>query len=196
MNEGRIIIPLLAGLLAVSCVTTVPEPREEREPEAISVLTIEDTESEIEPEPEIELEPEETAFDPATITLEEYNEIKDDITSFIYELNAIIRSKNYKAWRMHLDDDYYNYISSPEYLQKVSSTGIMQKNKIVITTVNEYFMYVVVPSRYRDRVDDIEITGVNRVKVITVDNGVRLRLYDLEKTKNGWKIVIPDSMNL
>jgi hypothetical protein len=196
MNKGRIIIPFLAGLLAVSCVTIVSEPREEYEPEAISVLTVEDTEPELEIEPEPEPEPEETTFDPATITPEEYNEIKDDITGFIYELNAIIRSKNYNAWRMHLDDDYYNYISSPEYLQKISNTGVMQKNKIVITTVNEYFLYVVVPSRFRDRVDDIEITGVNRVKVITVDKGVRLRLYDLEKTKNGWKIVIPDSMNL
>jgi hypothetical protein len=186
MYEGRVIIPFIVSLLAVSCATVVSEPHEEREPAEISVLIAEDTE----PEPEI------AAFDPESVTPEIYNEIKEDITGFINELNAIIRSRNYDAWRAYLDDGYYNYISSPEYLHKVSGTDIMQKNKIVLTTADEYFKHVVVPSRQKDRVDDIEITGANRVKVITVNKGVRLRLYDLEKNKGGWKIVMPDSLNL
>jgi hypothetical protein len=50
-------------------------------------------------------------------------------------------------------------------------------------------MYVVVPSRTKDRVDDIEFIGQNRVKAFTINNkGQKLRLYDLEKTASGWKI--------
>jgi hypothetical protein len=170
----------------ISCATTVSETHEarERDPAEVSALIAEYTETE------------KAAFDPESVTPEIYNEIKEDITGFIHELNAIIRSRNYEAWRAHLDDDYYNYISSPEYLHKVSSTDIMQKNEIVLRTAGEYFTHVVVPSRQRDRVDDIEITGANRVKVITVDKGVRLRLYDLEKTNSGWKIIMPDLLNL
>ncbi|MDR1257047.1 MAG: hypothetical protein LBJ86_04815 [Spirochaetaceae bacterium] len=168
-----------------SCITTISETREEREPELaeVSALTAENT------------EPEKAAFDPESVTPEIYNAVKEDITVFIHELNTIIRSRNYEAWRAYLDNEYYNYISSPDYLHRISSTDIMQKNKISLTTVNEYFTHVVVPSRYRDRVDDIEITGANKVKVITIDKGVRLRLYDLEKTKDGWKIVMPNSAN-
>jgi hypothetical protein len=188
MNRVKSKIPLFAVLLTVSCVTTVQLTQDEYGEEVVEV-SIPETETEA---PEYE----QVEFDMDSVTPEKYVEIKENIIEFIYELNAIIRSKDYQSWREHLDDDYYDYISSPEYLQRISNTGIMQKNGIVLTTAGEYFIHVVVPSRSRDRVDDIEVTGVNRVKVITVDRGVRLRLYDLEKTKNGWKIVMPDSVNL
>jgi hypothetical protein len=188
MNGFSYKISLLAVLFTVSCATTVPETQDEDVQEQAEVF-IPKAETAV-------LEHEQTDFDAASITPEIYIEIKENIIEFIHELNTIIRSKDYQSWREHLDDDYYSYISSPEYLQKVSNTGIMQKNGIVLTTANEYFVHVVVPSRSRDRVDDIEVTGANKVKVITVDKGVRLRLYDLEKTKSGWKIVMPDSVNL
>jgi hypothetical protein len=47
-----------------------------------------------------------------------------------------------------------------------------------------------VPSRANDRVDDIEFISQKRVKAYTVSQkGERLRLYDLEKTNEGWKII-------
>lgn len=187
MNRNYAIIQIFAVLLAVSCATAVPETGNEYESESVAaVLSAENAEAG-------DSEPEEILFNTESVTPEMYNEMKADITGFIDELNAIIRAKDYKAWRAYLDDDYYEYIGSPEYLQKVSSADIMQKNGIVLSTVNEYFVHVVVPSRYRDRVDDIEVTGKNRIKVITVDKGRRVLLYDLEKTKTGWKIVKPDS---
>jgi hypothetical protein len=174
-----------------SCATTISETHEDYEAEPVAISApppVPETEVVVS---EPETVPDDTDFDMVSVTPEMYAEIKEDIVGFIYELNAIIRSRDYKSWRAYLDDDYYNYISSPEYMQKVSSTGVMRKSGIVLTTADEYFAHVVVPSRYRDRVDDIEITGHNRVKVITVNKGVRLRLYDLEKTKTGWKIVLP-----
>jgi hypothetical protein len=189
MNGSCAVIPIFTVLFTVSCATTVPETHEgyETEPVEVSSLTPQTVAS--------DTELEDSTFDSTHITPEMYVEIKEDIIGFIHELNAIIRSKDYKSWREHLDDDYYNYISSPGYLEMVSNTDVIRKNGVVLTSADAYFTYVVVPSRYRDRVDDIEITGVNRVKVITVDKGVRLRLYDLEKTKSGWKIVMPISVN-
>jgi hypothetical protein len=193
MNGGRVKILIFGAAFAVSCGTTAPDPAAT---DAIDVRVHDDSGVEYSEYMEPVPEPEEYFFTPVDVTPEMYNEMKEDITGFIYELNEIIRSKNYSLWLRYLDDDYYSYISSPDYLKKVSSTSIMMKKGITLTGVDEYFTYVVVPSRSSDRVDDIEITGENRVKVITVNKGVRLRLYDLEKTKDGWKIVLPDTRGL
>jgi hypothetical protein len=134
-------------------------------------------------------------FDPNTVTPELYYETKENIAHFINDLNVIIKSKNYNKWLTYLDDDYYAYISSPEYLQRVSTSGILQSKGIVLSNVYDYFINVVVPSRSYGRVDDIEFISENRVKAITLNKMQRLLLYDLEKTQNGWKIVTPNSKN-
>jgi hypothetical protein len=134
-------------------------------------------------------------FDPNDVAPELYYETKENIAQFINELNVIIKSKNYDKWLIYLDDDYYNYVSSPEYLQRVSLSGILQTKGIVLSNVYDYFINVVVPSRSNGRVDDIEFISENRVKAITLNKGQRLLLYDLERTQDGWKIVIPNSRN-
>jgi hypothetical protein len=134
-------------------------------------------------------------FDPNTIAPELYYETKENIAHFINDLNVIIKSRNYNKWLLYLDDDYYTYISSPEYLQRVSTSGILQAKGIVLSNAYDYFINVVVPSRSYGRVDDIEFISENRVKAITLDKEQRLLLYDLEKTQNGWKIVTPNSKN-
>jgi hypothetical protein len=134
-------------------------------------------------------------FDPNDVAPELYYETKENIANFINELNIIIKSKNYDKWLIYLDNDYYNYVSSPEYLQRVSLSGILQVKGIVLSNAYDYFINVVVPSRSNGRVDDIEFISENRVKAITLNKGQRLLLYDLERTQNGWKIVIPNSRN-
>jgi hypothetical protein len=66
----------------------------------------------------------------------------------------------------------------------------LKNQKIVLKSLEDYFLYVVVPSRANDRVDDIEFIGQNRVKAYTITSkGQRLRLYELEKTAGNWNIV-------
>jgi hypothetical protein len=190
MYGGYVKILTLGVVFTASCGTTVPETL------VIGMSAPDDLYVEQAEYKELAPEPENYFFNPVSVTPEMYSEIKEDISGFIYELNAIIRSKNYNLWRQYLDDDYYSYISSPDYLQRVSNTAIMVKKGITLSSVDQYFTHVVVPSRSSDRVDDIEITGENRVKVITLNKGIRLRLYDLEKTPNGWKIVMPDVKGL
>ncbi|MDR1389257.1 MAG: hypothetical protein LBJ31_04710 [Treponema sp.] len=133
------------------------------------------------------------AFDRGSISKEEFDTAKSEVQALILRLNGIIRARDYDAWVSYLTDDYLRVISSPENLEAVSknSERLVQQGK-VLTSSQEYFTFVVVPSRANDRVDDIQFRGKNRVTAYTiVGGGRRLRLYDLERTREGWKILRP-----
>jgi hypothetical protein len=130
------------------------------------------------------------AFDPSSISQKTKDNTKIEIQQLIQQLDAIIRAKNYNAWVSYLSPDYFAVISSAEYLDKISQSAILVKQKIVLKSAQDYFFNVVVPSRAYDRVDEIEFESPTRVKAFTVSaKGERLRLYDLERTGNEWKII-------
>lgn len=130
-------------------------------------------------------------FDPTTITKEEFDTTKTDVQQLIQNLNTIIREKDYQTWVTYLSKDYFDSISDPEYLSNLSESTRLKNQKTVLRTPEDYFQYVVVPSRANDRVDDIEFIGKNQVKAFTVTpNGQRLRLYNLEKQGENWKITL------
>ena len=134
--------------------------------------------------------PAEPAFDPQTISQEVYDTAKFDVQKLIGSLNTIIRAKDYNAWVKNLADDYFRSVSAPEYLKKISESPALKSRKIRITTLRDYFNYVVIPSRADDQVDDIEFVSPTRIKAYRITpQGERLRLYDLEKIGNNWKII-------
>jgi hypothetical protein len=129
-------------------------------------------------------------FDPSSITKEEFDTTKVEVQHLIQKLNDIIKAKNYTSWVSYLEEDYFRLISSREYLDRINKTERMRKANLVLRNARDYFNNVVVPSRANDRVDDIEFVSQHRVKAYTVSQkGERLRLYDLEKTNEGWKII-------
>jgi hypothetical protein len=133
---------------------------------------------------------EKDVFDPNSITEEVFNATKTDVQQFIGDLNNIIRTKDYKAWVDHLGEAYFSHISSPEYLGRISESARLKARQIRVSTPQEYFIHVVVPSRANDRVDDIEFVSPTRVKAFTITaKNQRLRLYDLEWSDNRWKII-------
>jgi hypothetical protein len=179
--KGLNIVFLFALVLAVSCGTT-PEPVKSADPVEVPPVVVS---AQGNPEP---------VFDPGTVTQEVYNTTKTDVQQFISELNQIIRRKDYRSWVNHLDTAYFSEITSSEYLSQISDSAALKSQKIVLKTPQDYFNHVVVPSRANnrvvDRVDDIEFVTQNRVVAYTLTpNGQRLRLYDLENTKDGWKVV-------
>jgi hypothetical protein len=124
----------------------------------------------------------------------EYDSTKVDVQHFIEELNQIIKRKDYNAWKAALSREYFAQIASPENLQQLSELPAMKTRGITLKSAEDYFINVVVPSRANSRVDDIEFIGEHRVKAFTItttNSGeeLRLRLYDLEKTGNIWKII-------
>ncbi|MDR1211571.1 MAG: hypothetical protein LBK40_04990 [Spirochaetaceae bacterium] len=143
-----------------------------------------------ESEPVVPDEPPDENFDPATISREIFDSTKIDVQQLIQDLNGIIRVRDYRAWVSHLSENYLRNISSPDFLAQISASARLRQQKIVLNSPEDYFNHVVVPSRANDRVDDIEFTSQNRVKAYTLTpNGQRLRLYELEKTGNSWKIM-------
>ena len=136
----------------------------------------------------------ETVFNPGSISQELFENTKRDVQKFVDELNTIIKNKNYTSWKVHLSDEYFRKISNPEFLKTTSEWPILKSQKITLNSPQDYFTYVVVPSRANSKVDDIEFTGTKRVKVITLKTNnknekERLLLYELEQTGTAWKII-------
>jgi hypothetical protein len=133
-------------------------------------------------------------FDPAKVSQERYISTRDEVQKFIEEQNKIIKDRNFTAWKASLSSEYFAEISSRENLSRISEQPGMKTRRIVLRTAQDYFDYVVVPSRADLRVDEIEFISVNRVKAFTLTTNKageeqRLRLYDLEKIGNSWTII-------
>jgi len=176
---------LLAGILVISC-GSKPDNTQLHLAEVIEAEVIEI----VHEEPDAA----EEEFDPATITQEYYLAIREEVRRFIEGLNYIIRNRNYTAWRAALSTEYFEAIASDANLKQLSALPAMRTRRIVLTTPEDYFTHVVVPSRANSRVDDIEFVSTYRVKAFTVTTNrageeQRLRLYDLEKIENRWTII-------
>ncbi|MFA6508335.1 MAG: hypothetical protein WCT14_19695 [Treponemataceae bacterium] len=162
----------------------LPEAKPEPEEEKIEVV-IEEPKTETPPPA-----PDAVPFDPSSITKEVFDSTKSDVQALLERLNAIIRDKDYESWVTFLGKDYRAALNDPSFLERISASSVLRKQKVTLRSLRDYFIYVVVPSRAHDRADDIEFIGQNRVKAFTVDaKGRRLRLYDLEKTPTGWEII-------
>jgi hypothetical protein len=183
MENKKIYFPVTLAIIVVlfcligSCKTTPEAPAEEIE----QVME--------------RAEPEEAPYvGPMVITEEYRSATMNDVRAFIEELNRIIRTRNYSAWRTSLSQEYFNYISSNETLQMASEMPAMKTRGVVLKNAEDYFTHVVVPSRANSRVDDIEFISESRIKVFSVrttrsGEEQRVRLYDLERTGNTWKII-------
>ena len=143
---------------------------------------------------EAPVQPEAAVFDSGAVSEELYQVTLHELQDFIENLNQIIRSKNYEAWKAELAPGFFAGISDPVFLRRMSDSDAMKARKIVLRTPQDFFTNVVVPSRANSRVDDIEFISENRVKAFTVNKTrsgqvLRLRLYDLEHSGNIWKII-------
>jgi hypothetical protein len=134
------------------------------------------------------------AFDPNTISRAQYDSTMREVQQFIASVNQIIRNRNYSGWRNALSQEYFNEISSQEFLRRASGQPAMVSQGIVLRTPEDYFNNVVVPARANNRLDDnvdsIEFSSRDRVTAYALNaNGQKLRLYELEKIGNSWKIL-------
>jgi len=172
---------LLVIIMSVSCVS---EPTKEDNRTAVQPGLVRITEPSKQDE----------NFDPNSISQAQFTATREEVQSFIEGLNKIISNKNYSAWRSALSNEYFRQISSSENLRQMSEQPALKNNNIVLRTPQDYFNYVVVPSRANSRVDDIQFIGRNRVKAFTINKNrageeQRLVLYDLEKVDNTWIII-------
>ena len=129
----------------------------------------------------------EAIFNPLGISQEVYESTKSDIQELVERLNRLIRARNFNTWVSYLREDYYQKISSREFLNDIVGRFPIFRGRL--NNARDYFTHVVVPSRTNDRVDEIEFISENKVRAYTVDSrGQVLVLYNLEKQGGQWKI--------
>ncbi len=164
--------------------TPIPEPAVAANPKPIA----EEVKPEVEPAVAPATPP---VFDPATVSSETKKVIFIDIRAFIESLNTIIQRKDFETWRSYLTPEFIAYYSDPAILAQMSEYPVLKRLSIKLTSLKDYFFYVVYPSRQNDRVDDIEFVGEQRVKAVTISQkNDRQILYNLEKHGDTWKIGI------
>ena len=145
---------------------------------------------------------EEVSTSDFAVSQEVYDFTLAEVKIFVDGLNSLILNKDYAGWKDALSDEFFAHISSREFLAAASEAAVLKSRKIVLRTPNDYFMQVVVPSRSNSRVDEIEFTAANKVKVFYREERVRrsensaptnevrrLRLYELVKIEDTWKII-------
>jgi len=130
-----------------------------------------------------------STFDPSTIPPEVKKDAMEEIKKLIEDLNQIIRHKDYSAWKEYLTPEYIALYSDPQTLAEISNATVLKRQNIVLSSLEDYFLYVVYPSRQSVRIDDIEFTSPSQVKAVTVaPSSDRQVYYYLEKIGESWKI--------
>ncbi len=122
------------------------------------------------------------------VSEEQYTKIFTDIEKLIDDLNKIIRDQNFREWKQYLTKEYIDYYSNPENLRTISNTPTLKKYNITIRSLNDYFTYVVVPSRSDVSLDDISFIDDNNIKAYMNIEGELVVLYNLKYIDNSWKI--------
>jgi hypothetical protein len=170
--------------------STVPEAEpEESEPEESESEDPEPEETRPEePQPEEIKETEDETDEPIEVSEELYEQTFTEVEKTISELNEIISDRNFSAWQDYLTDDYRRTYSDPEVLADSSQSTVLVRNNITLRTLEDYFNFVVVPSRSNARLDDLVFIGEETVEAIMEVNERRYLLYLLKKTGNRWKI--------
>jgi len=181
---GLILVIFLAGCATPGQSPIVEEP--EKTVEEAPTVAEESPLEAVEPEEETpEQAVEEEAF---TVTGEVYERTFQDIEDLISNLNTIIQSQDYETWISFLSEAYIERYSDPEVLNELSRQPLLQKYDIELSSLRDYFTYVVVPSRSNVRLDDLVFEDEHHVKAIMLVNGQRTILYQLVYIDNRWKI--------
>ena len=181
IRKLMILIPVL--LAALSCVTQrgeEPAPRQAEPPEAEPSVAV--------APPRIEPPAEDASPKEFVVTDELYRRTFDEIAGVIAELDRIIRERDYNAWVAWLSSEYIARTSSRESLDDASKSVRLSARKIVLQSLEDYFVNVVVQSRLQAALDQIIFVDEANVKAMTVVNGESYILYWLVREDGRWKI--------
>jgi hypothetical protein len=162
-----------------------PEPEAEPEPETEPEPVEEPAQEEPGPE---ETEEEPDPEEPIEVSEEVYEQTFDEIEATIEELNAVISARNFERWKTYLTDAYLEEYSDSQRLAEISQMPILERNDITLTSLRDYFNWVVVPSRQDARLDDLRFLSENEVYAIMNINENPVILYRLRKVDGRWKV--------
>jgi hypothetical protein len=193
MMTGAILLLAALCSLAVTCCATVPA--------AVETPVEEPVEQPAEPVAQPVKEPsagQEAAGLEATsaaqgsfeVSEEVYRKTFEEIQEILAVLADIIEAQDYDMWRAWLTPEYVARTSNEEYLAHVSEGPVLKKAGIRVRNLQEYFTYVVVPSRSTAKLDRLDFVDATHVKAITLVNGQAYILWSLVLSEGRWKIGI------
>lgn len=129
--------------------------------------------------------------EPATdyvVSEEVYNQTAQEIEKLIYELNDIIKSSNFRAWKRYLTPAYIDKYDSTEDLNEYTELYKKKGYDIKLTTLEDYFYYLVVMSRSEPNLHHIDFLSSDRIIAWAEYKNQLGILYKLEKVNGEWKI--------
>jgi len=173
----------------------LPEPTEEAVPESSPVPDSLNPEALVELAHEASPLPESIPYtevtprpSPIQVSAEVFNKTFSEVEKLIFELNDLIRKRNYDAWVDHLGEEYLQTMSDPRTLREISERPTLKRQNIQLRTLKDYFNSVVVPSRANIRLDDLVFLSETEVEAIMIVGNRRITVYRLIKQGDQWII--------
>ncbi len=201
MTPHRSLIPALLVLLLVGCATVEdpsPEPEPAPEEAAPAPSAPEETASQPEEtanaEPAAEEGPESAAEDPGEFAVSEevFEETFDAIDAVIADLNEIISDQDVDGWLRYLSSRDRRVLSDPEALQELSRLPALANNNITLQGIDDFFQFVVVPSRQNVRLDDIVFLDADTIDALMTVRGQSVVVYRLRREDGSWRISLAE----
>lgn len=136
--------------------------------------------------------------DASSVSVAVFEADKKDILDRIDKLSVIMANYDYDSWLNYIEPDSIDYWSNQKNLYKASKMLPGQKQKL--TTLDDYFRFVFIPSRKNGKVDEIRYISKDWVKAVQVrktldDNKNEMSLdviyYNFRRIGGRWLVRIP-----
>lgn len=177
---------VIGSVVVLAACAAAPEPAPEPPPAPVAPEPPGPQPEEPALQPESEVAPDPDA--PIEVSEELFDQTFDEVGQTIQELNEIIARRDFGAWQRYLTQEYRRTYSDPDVLRRSSESDVLARNNIQLRSLEDYFTYVVVPSRANARLDDLMFRDEQTVEAIMEIAGQRYLLYLLKKEGDRWKI--------
>ena len=124
-----------------------------------------------------------------SISKEEFSADKKEILRIIKELSTIMAERNYEQWLTYIEPESKVYWSNPINLRKASKRLPIAGQRL--NNLYDYFIFVFVPSRRNQNVDEIRYVSRDNIKAVQVRDSQDVVYYNFRKINNTWMISIP-----
>ncbi|MCR5761887.1 MAG: hypothetical protein K6G00_00720 [Treponema sp.] len=134
--------------------------------------------------------------DGSKITHETFSADKKAVLELIENLKEVMSKQNYNEWIKYLDEESIKYWSQKSNLQKAQKR--LPVKGLKISSLQDYFKYVFIPSRTGKDVDEIRYLSDSLVKVVQIRKDAEGRYvgdtvyYNLRKINGEWKVHLPE----
>lgn len=121
---------------------------------------------------------------------------KKAVMACIDELNAIMTDKNYSAWLKKIEPKSAEYWSNKDNLAKATERLPKQLKSVRLSTLEDYFKYVFIPSRKGRTIDEIRYISSNAIKAVQVKEDKTTVYYTFKKIGDSWLVELPELTNV